>query len=157
VLGGAPFEARNRGRLDRSARIAQGRRFSGLRGNTWAAIRARDGATSSATSRLPAAQELFGEEGLRQIYGKIAAARIEAQVRRVAGVLLPLQDRSSRMLDRSLDALPRPTSKSAKRRRRQMRATDGVICAEDYAMESAALPPYCGRGVFFRGDACAPP
>jgi hypothetical protein len=66
--------------------------------------------------RLAVEQELFGEEGLREVHGEIAAARIEEKVRRLADVLLPLQERANRMLHRSLDALPRIQAKAAKKR-----------------------------------------
>jgi len=56
---------------------------------------------------LAVEQELFGEEGLRRIHGEIVGNRLEEQGRRLAEVLLPLQERASRMMNRSLDALPR--------------------------------------------------
>jgi hypothetical protein len=64
--------------------------------------------------RLAVEQELFGEEGLRQIHGEIVGKRLEEQVRRLSDVLLPLQERASRMMNRSLDSLPR--RRSGKRR-----------------------------------------
>jgi hypothetical protein len=65
--------------------------------------------------RLAVEQELFGEEGLREVHGEIAAAGIEEKVRRLADVLLPLQDRASRMMNRALDALPRSNIRKRKR------------------------------------------
>ena len=51
-------------------------------------------------------RELFGQEPLDSFHGERAAQKIEDQIRRLADVILPLQDRASRMMLRSLTALP---------------------------------------------------
>ena len=68
---------------------------------------------------LAVERELFGEDGLSQLHGEIAAARIEEKVRRLADVLLPLQERASKMMLRSLAELPR---KPSDKRRHKSRA-----------------------------------
>ena len=50
-------------------------------------------------------RELFGQEPLNEIHGDKAGDRLEEQLRRLAEVLLPLQDRAGRMMMRSLESL----------------------------------------------------
>jgi hypothetical protein len=56
---------------------------------------------------LTVERELFGEAPLNAYHGEQTAQRIEQQIRRLADVLLPLQDRAHRMLARSLATLRR--------------------------------------------------
>lgn len=57
---------------------------------------------------LAAERELFGDEGLFEAHGEIVAERIEERLRRLCDVILPIQERAARMMERSLSALPRP-------------------------------------------------
>ncbi len=50
-------------------------------------------------------RELFGQEPLNEIHGDKVGDRLEEQLRRLAEVLLPLQDRAGRMMTRSLEFL----------------------------------------------------
>ena len=49
--------------------------------------------------------ELFGQAPLNSFHGEAAAERIEQQIRRLAEVMLPLQERAARMMLRGLEAL----------------------------------------------------
>ncbi len=51
-------------------------------------------------------RELFGQEPLNEIHGPQVGERLEEQLRRLAEVLLPLQERAARMMLRGLDAIP---------------------------------------------------
>ena len=51
-------------------------------------------------------RELFGQEPLNLIHGPRVGERLEGQLRRLAEVLLPLQERAARMMLRGLDAIP---------------------------------------------------
>ena len=48
-------------------------------------------------------RELFGQEPLNEIHGDKVGDRLEEQLRRLAEVMLPLQDRAARMMMRSLE------------------------------------------------------
>jgi hypothetical protein len=50
-------------------------------------------------------RELFGENLLSEFHGEITAQKIEDQIRRLADTIVPLQDRASRSMQRSLSAL----------------------------------------------------
>jgi hypothetical protein len=60
-------------------------------------------------------RELFGQAPLNEIHGSTVGAALEEKLRRLAEVILPLQERSTRMMLRSLEALRsgarRPTRK----------------------------------------------
>jgi hypothetical protein len=50
-------------------------------------------------------RELFGQEPLNAIHGAIVGDALEEKLRRLAEIILPLQERSARMMLRSLEAL----------------------------------------------------
>ena len=50
-------------------------------------------------------RELFGQEPLNEIHGPQVGDALEEQLRRLAEVMLPLQDRAHRMMVRSLSAI----------------------------------------------------
>ena len=50
-------------------------------------------------------RQLFGQEPLNEIHGPQVGDRLEEQLRRLAEVMLPLQDRASRMMLRSLASI----------------------------------------------------
>jgi hypothetical protein len=50
-------------------------------------------------------RELFGQEPLNEIHGPQVGDRLEEQLRRLAEVMMPLQDRAHRMMMRSLSAI----------------------------------------------------
>jgi hypothetical protein len=60
-------------------------------------------------------RDAFGQEPLNYYHGDTVGNRLEEQLRRLAEVMLPLQERSHRMMIRSLEALRVPTG--PKRRR----------------------------------------
>jgi len=65
---------------------------------------------------LTVERELFGEEPLNKIHGESVGNRLEEQLGRLAEVMLPLQERASRMMIRSLEALrSRPRARSKRR------------------------------------------
>jgi hypothetical protein len=51
--------------------------------------------------------ELFGHEPLDKLHGPAIEARLSEEIRRLAEVLLPLQERAQRMMLRGLDRLGR--------------------------------------------------
>lgn len=51
--------------------------------------------------------ELFGRTPLSEVHGDTVGAKLRDQLERLAEVMLPLQDRSHRMLIRALAHLPR--------------------------------------------------
>jgi hypothetical protein len=67
-------------------------------------------------------RELFGEEPLNQVHGHAVGDRLQEQLSRLADTLLPLQDRATRIMMRSLEIL-RSRPKAAKRRCRCPRPT----------------------------------
>ncbi len=50
-------------------------------------------------------RELFGKEPLNEFHGAEVGDRLEEQLRRLAEVMMPLQDRAHRMMMRSLSAI----------------------------------------------------
>jgi hypothetical protein len=52
-------------------------------------------------------RELFGQEPLNEIHGPTGGSRLSEEIRRLAEVLLPLQERAQRMMLRGLDRLGR--------------------------------------------------
>ena len=50
-------------------------------------------------------REVFGEEMLNEFHGAEVGDRLEEQLRRLAEVMLPIQDRAHRMMMRSLSAI----------------------------------------------------
>ena len=50
-------------------------------------------------------REVFGQEPLNEIHGPQVGDRLEDQLRRLAEVMLPIQDRAHRMMMRSLSAI----------------------------------------------------
>ena len=74
-------------------------------------------------------RELFGQEPLNEIHGDKVGDRLEEQLRRLAEVLLPLQDRAGRMMMRSLEPLryrfgfPAKARPRAQRKKRLATAT----------------------------------
>ena len=62
-------------------------------------------------------RELFGQTPLNAIHGPTVGAALEEQLRRLAEIILPLQERSARMMLRSLEALSsRPMRRGRKQR-----------------------------------------
>ena len=68
-------------------------------------------------------RELFGQAPLNEIHGPEVGERLEEQLRRLAEVMMPLQERAARMMMRSLETIPvRSNARgraSAKRRKKQ--------------------------------------
>lgn len=62
-------------------------------------------------------RELFGQEPLNEIHGPTVGDALEEQLRRLSDVILPLQDRSARMMLRSLEALRARPNASPRRRK----------------------------------------
>ena len=54
---------------------------------------------------LAVERQLFGQEPLNEIHGPQVGDRLEEQLRRLAEVMMPLQDRAHRMMMRSLSAI----------------------------------------------------
>lgn len=50
-------------------------------------------------------RELFGQDPLSEIHGETVGRRLEEQVRRLAEVMLPLQEKAHKMMARSLSAV----------------------------------------------------
>ena len=50
-------------------------------------------------------RQLFGQEPLNEIHGPQVGDRLEEQLRRLAEIMMPLQDRAHRMMMRSLSAI----------------------------------------------------
>ena len=63
-------------------------------------------------------RELFGQTPLNEIHGPTVGAALEEQLRRLAEIILPLQERSTRMMLRSLEALRSGPMRRARKRRR---------------------------------------
>jgi hypothetical protein len=62
-------------------------------------------------------RELFGQEPLNAIHGAMVGDALEEKLRRLAEIIVPLQERSTRMMLRSLEALhSRPRRRARKQR-----------------------------------------
>jgi hypothetical protein len=60
-------------------------------------------------------RDLFGQEPLNADHGHIVGDRLEEQLRRLAEVMLPLQERAARIMMRSLDSIQFRNAKVRKR------------------------------------------
>ena len=68
-------------------------------------------------------RELFGQEPLNKYHGHVVGDQLEKQLGRLAEVMLPLQDRASRMMMRSLESLAPRASTRGKRRSKRLRTS----------------------------------
>ena len=65
-------------------------------------------------------RDAFGQEPLNYYHGDTVGNRLEEQLRRLAEVMLPLQERSHRMMMRSLEGLSAHRRRKSSHRKSQL-------------------------------------
>lgn len=66
-------------------------------------------------------RELFGQAPLNSFHGSVVGAQLEEQLRRLAEVIMPLQERAARMTLKGLEALCATRARPARKRRSSSR------------------------------------